>query len=97
MAGCDTSSCWVLRSAGCLAGGYFSVAGGDVSILLRQKEDYDGAEPAASSIAAANLFQLAALSSADQCRKWVCRTVGSTSAPFTIYRNAEEAHVMGIT
>lgn len=43
------------------AGGYFSAAGDDPSILMRAKEDYDGAEPAASSIAAANLFKLAAL------------------------------------
>ncbi len=49
-----------------LAGGYFSVAEGDPSILLRQKEDYDGAEPAPSSIAAANLFRLAAFCSAQQ-------------------------------
>ena len=63
---------------------------GDASILLRQKEDYDGAEPAASSIAAANLFQLAALSSADQCRKWVANTFRSTSVSRIIYCNAEE-------
>ena len=42
-------------------GGYFSAAGDDPSILMRAKEDYDGAEPAASSIAAGNLFKLAAL------------------------------------
>jgi hypothetical protein len=30
-------------------------------VLLRLKEDYDGAEPAASSVAAANLLRLAAL------------------------------------
>ena len=47
-------------------GGYFSVAEGDPSILLRQKEDYDGAEPAPSSIAAANLFRLAAFCSAQK-------------------------------
>ena len=46
-------------------GGYFSAAGDDPSILMRAKEDYDGAEPAASSIAASNLFKLAALISGD--------------------------------
>jgi hypothetical protein len=30
-------------------------------VLLRLKEDYDGAEPAASSVAATNLIRLAAL------------------------------------
>lgn len=33
------------------AGGYFATAGQDPSILLRMKEEYDGAEPSASSIA----------------------------------------------
>ncbi len=33
-------------------GGYFSGTGKDPSILLRMKEDNDGAEPAASSVAA---------------------------------------------
>jgi uncharacterized protein YyaL (SSP411 family) len=40
-------------------GGYFSGAGNDPSILLRLKEDNDGAEPAASSVAALNLLRLA--------------------------------------
>jgi uncharacterized protein YyaL (SSP411 family) len=48
------------------AGGYFSVPEGDPSILLRQKEDYDGAEPAPSSVAASNLFRLAAFCSAQK-------------------------------
>lgn len=51
------------------AGGYFSAAGDDPSILMRAKEDYDGAEPAASSIAASNLFKLAALISGDAGQK----------------------------
>ncbi|HEX2855705.1 MAG TPA: thioredoxin domain-containing protein [Opitutaceae bacterium] len=40
-------------------GGYFNSASGDTSIVLRLKEDYDGAEPAPSSVAALNLFRLA--------------------------------------
>lgn len=42
-------------------GAYYQTSGEDPSIKLRLKEDYDGAEPAASSIAAANLLRLAAL------------------------------------
>jgi uncharacterized protein YyaL (SSP411 family) len=42
-------------------GGYFNSAAGDASIVLRLKEDYDGAEPAPSSVAALNLFRLAAV------------------------------------
>jgi len=42
-------------------GGWFSTTGKDVSVLLRLKEDYDGAEPAASSIGVLNLMTLAHL------------------------------------
>ena len=31
-------------------GGWFSTTGRDPSVLLRLKEDYDGAEPSASSV-----------------------------------------------
>ncbi len=41
-------------------GGYFNSAADDRSIVLRLKEDYDGAEPAPSSVAAMNLLRLAA-------------------------------------
>jgi uncharacterized protein YyaL (SSP411 family) len=40
-------------------GGYFSARAGDESILVRMKEDHDGAEPAASSLAARNALRLA--------------------------------------
>ena len=42
-------------------GGYFNSAAGDASIVLRLKEDYDGAEPAPSSVAAMNLLRLATM------------------------------------
>jgi uncharacterized protein YyaL (SSP411 family) len=41
-----------------VAAGWFSTTGDDPSVLLRMKEDYDGAEPAASSVAVANLLRL---------------------------------------
>ncbi|PTY08907.1 thioredoxin domain-containing protein [Opitutaceae bacterium EW11] len=43
-------------------GGYFNSRTGDASIVLRLKEDYDGAEPAPSSVAAMNLLRLAPIS-----------------------------------
>jgi uncharacterized protein YyaL (SSP411 family) len=43
-------------------GAWFSTTGTDPSVLLRLKEDYDGAEPAASSVAVINLLALTALS-----------------------------------
>src|SRR5207249_7469253 len=39
-------------------GGYFSTSGKDQSVFLRMKDDNDGAEPAAGSIAALNLLRL---------------------------------------
>ncbi len=42
-------------------GGYFSTTDRDPAILLRMKEDYDGAEPTPSSVAALNLWRLGQL------------------------------------
>jgi uncharacterized protein len=42
-------------------GGWFGTSGHDRSLLLRMKEDYDGAEPAASSVAVMNLLTLSNL------------------------------------
>jgi hypothetical protein len=46
-------------------GGYFNSAADDPSIVLRLKEDYDGAEPAPSSVAAMNLLRLSLLVGSD--------------------------------
>jgi uncharacterized protein YyaL (SSP411 family) len=43
------------------AGGYFNSPAGAEDIILRLKEDYDGAEPAPSSVAVMNELRLAAL------------------------------------
>ena len=47
-------------------GGWFSTSGDDASVLLRLKEDYDGAEPSAASVTAWNLLSLAHLSGAGE-------------------------------
>ncbi|CAI6001275.1 unnamed protein product [Closterium sp. NIES-64] len=47
-------------------GAYFNTAEGDPSLLLRMKEDYDGAEPAASSAAAASLARLGAMTGGER-------------------------------
>ena len=43
------------------SGGWFSTTGADPSVLVRMKEDYDGAEPAPTSVSAMNLLTLAHL------------------------------------
>jgi uncharacterized protein YyaL (SSP411 family) len=45
-------------------GGWFSTTGSDPSVLLRLKEDYDGAEPAAGSVSVLNVLTLAHLTGA---------------------------------
>jgi uncharacterized protein YyaL (SSP411 family) len=42
-------------------GGWFSTTGNDPSVLLRAKEDHDGAEPSPTSVSALNLLTLAHL------------------------------------
>ncbi|KAG6417842.1 hypothetical protein SASPL_120037 [Salvia splendens] len=42
-------------------GGYFNTPGEDPSVLLRVKEDHDGAEPSGNSVAVINLVRLASL------------------------------------
>ena len=41
------------------AGGFFSTAIGDSSLVMRMKDDYDGAEPSGNSVTACNLLRLA--------------------------------------
>ena len=45
-------------------GGWFNTTGTDASVLLRMKEDYDGAEPSAASVTVQNLLVLGHLNGA---------------------------------
>jgi hypothetical protein len=62
------------------AGGWFSTTGTDPSVLVRLKEDYDGAEPSASSVSLSNLIVLAHLSGDDAFRQRIDRTFGGAAA-----------------
>jgi uncharacterized protein YyaL (SSP411 family) len=61
-------------------GGYFSTADFDPTILLRLKEDYDGAEPAPTSVAAVNLWRMGRLFHNDTMLEHGRRAVRAFSA-----------------
>jgi uncharacterized protein len=50
-------------------GGFYSTAGGDPHIVMRIKEDYDGAEPSGNSVAISALLRLAHISGEDRYRQ----------------------------
>ncbi len=59
-------------------GGYFNSSAADRSLVLRLKDDYDGAEPAACSVAALNLFRLSLFSvRREELRARAVRTITS--------------------
>ena len=55
--------------------GWFSTTGDDSTVLLRLKEDYDGAEPAASSVSALNTLTIANLTGDEGMRERAGRTI----------------------
>jgi uncharacterized protein len=57
--------------------GWFSTTGKDASVLLRLKEDYDGAEPAASSMSVMNLLLLSHLTADAAMTNKIERTLGA--------------------
>jgi len=64
-------------------GGWFSTTGADPSVLLRLKEDYDGAEPAASSVGAINLLALAHLTGDAAMTEKIEHVLGAFGARLT--------------
>jgi uncharacterized protein YyaL (SSP411 family) len=58
-------------------GGFFSSRAEDASILWRMKDDYDGAEPAANSVAANNQARLGAMLGDEGLRDGARRTVAA--------------------
>jgi len=57
-------------------GGWFSTTGQDPSVLLRLKEDYDGAEPSATSVTVMNLLTLSHLINDDAFERAIDRAIG---------------------
>ncbi|MCE9608793.1 MAG: thioredoxin domain-containing protein [Chthoniobacter sp.] len=64
-------------------GGYFSVEKDAPHILLRMKEDYDGAEPSPNSVAALNLLRLAQLTDRKDFRDRAEKTLAAFAEQLT--------------
>jgi uncharacterized protein YyaL (SSP411 family) len=58
-------------------GGFFASAADDASLVLRVKEDYDGAEPSGNSVAAMNLLRLARFTNRSGFRESAERTLAA--------------------
>jgi uncharacterized protein YyaL (SSP411 family) len=56
-------------------GGFFTTAAGDASLVLRVKDDYDGAEPSGNSVAVMNLLRLAQITGREDFRQSAERTL----------------------
>ncbi|CAJ1879184.1 unnamed protein product [Sphenostylis stenocarpa] len=63
----ETQDTLFLDKAG---GGYFNNTGEDPSVLLRVKEDHDGAEPSGNSVSAINLIRLASMVSGSKAENY---------------------------
>jgi len=69
-------------------GGYFSTSGDDKTVFLRLKDDNDGAEPAASSVAALNLARLAQIRNDAEWRQLAEKTINAFHATLSSFPSA---------
>ena len=65
------------------AGGYYTATGDDDSILLRLKDNFDGAIPSPNSIAALNLLRLSQMIDSASIRRRAEQTLEAFSTTFT--------------
>jgi hypothetical protein len=69
-------------------GGYFSTSGKDQSVFLRMKDDNDGAEPAASSVAALNLLRLSQMLNQEQLATRATKTIDAFATTLSHFPSA---------
>jgi len=65
-------------------GGFFSSAAGDPNLVLRMKDDYDGAEPSGNSVAMTILLRLAAITGRESFRQSAERALAVFSARLSV-------------
>jgi uncharacterized protein YyaL (SSP411 family) len=58
-------------------GGFFSSPAGDESLVMRVKDDYDGAEPSGNSVAISNLLRLTQMTNSDEFRASAARALAA--------------------
>jgi uncharacterized protein YyaL (SSP411 family) len=58
-------------------GGFFSSPAGDESLVMRVKDDYDGAEPSGNAVALMNLLRLTQMTNRDVFRQSAARTLAA--------------------
>jgi uncharacterized protein YyaL (SSP411 family) len=66
-------------------GGFFDITGNDPTILMKTKEDYDGAEPTGNSIAAWNLLRLSQMTDNRDWRMKAEKTISAFGARLQRY------------
>jgi uncharacterized protein len=69
-------------------GGYFSTSGKDENVFLRMKDDNDGAEPAASSVAALNLLRLSQFRDEKQMAERAGKTIDAFATTLSHFPSA---------
>ncbi len=69
-------------------GGYFSASGNDKSLVLRMKDENDGAEPSPSSVAALNLLRLGEMTDRQDLRTKGEETIRAFSAALSRFPTA---------
>ncbi len=69
-------------------GGYFSASANDKSLILRMKDENDGAEPAAGSISALNLLRLGEMTDRQDLRAKGERTIRAFAAALSRFPTA---------
>ncbi len=62
-------------------GGFFSTAAGKPDLLLRIKDEYDGAEPSGNSVAVMNLLRLAQITGSPELRERAGRALRAFAGP----------------
>jgi len=63
-----------------VGGGFFSTTGDDPSVLLRMKDDYDGAEPSPNSISVLNLLRLSQMTGREEFGERAKKALGAFAA-----------------